>query len=460
MKKFLIKISILLLLVVSFVSCSKDALEPVLAKDRDLTTDPIRSEQDLSFLTNGMYKKMRDVAYYGRDYIIFNEARTDNAYSIGSSNRFVTISEMRVNIGDGYPADTWIAVYKVILNANLIINADQVVGDSDEINNYKGQALTARAMAHFDLLKLFGQQHIDGQGGVNALAIPYVKVAVANSQEAQQLTNVRNTLAEVRELIYSDLDEAVEYLTNTTVKTKITKQMALGLKSRIALYFATFYPSDYQVALTAAEEALAEGGSVIPASSFESQFSGNVIDVNSVFELAMLSDDNLGFDSLFEIYNGPSYADIVVQDAVTSLYDSDDVRLNILEQIGPNLRNVGKYTSYGDNVIVMRIEEIMLNAAEASIHVNPSSALGYVNQIRAQRDVPPLTSATLIDVLSERRKELIFEGFRFDDLMRLKLNVPSNPRLTEIYPYGHFRTAFPIPLTEINASAMTQNEGY
>ena len=460
MKKFIIKISVLSLITLSLVSCSKETLDPILSADRDLNSDPIRSEQDLNFLANGMYKRMRNVAYYGRDYIIFNEARTDNAYSMGKSNRFVTISEMRVNIGDAYPSDTWVAVYRVILNANLIINADQITGDVDEINNYKGQALTVRAMAHFDLLKLYGQQHIDGQGGVNGLTIPYVKIAAANSQEVQQLTNVRNTFAEVRELIYADLDEAIDYLTNTTQKTKVTKQMALGLKSRIALYFATFYPADYQIALTAAEAALAEGGSVIPASGFQGQFSGNIIDVNSIFELAMPSDDNLGNEGLFEIYNGNAYGDVVAQDAVTSLYEANDIRLNVLGQSGAFLRNIGKYTSYADNVVVMRIEEILLNAAEASAHVNPSGALGYVNQIRAQRGVPPLTSASINDVLSERRKELIFEGFRFDDLMRLKLNVPSNPRLTETYPYGHYRTAFPIPLTEINASAMTQNEGY
>src|SRR5690606_38816381 len=99
--------------------------------------------------------------YYGRDYIIFNEARTDNAYSIGSSNRFVTVSEMRVNDGDAYASDTWSQIYAVILNANHIITAENVTGDEDGINDCKGQDLVARAVGHFDLMKLYGQQHID-----------------------------------------------------------------------------------------------------------------------------------------------------------------------------------------------------------------------------------------------------------------------------------------------------------
>ncbi|WP_177762406.1 RagB/SusD family nutrient uptake outer membrane protein [Flavobacterium sp. I3-2] len=460
MKKIIIKISLFSMVALALFSCSKDSLEPELSVDRDLNTEPLKSESDLDFVANGMYKKMRDVAYYGRDYIIFNEARTDDAYSIGSSNRFVTVSEMRVNIGDAYSADTWIAIYKTILNANLIINANEVVGDQDRINDYKGQALVARSMGHFDLLKLYGQQHIDGQGGVNALAIPYVTYAVANSEEALGVNTTRKTFAEVRNLIYQDLDEAIDLITLNTNKVKITKQMALGLKSRVALYFATFYPEDYQVALDAANDAIAEGGLVIPEASFASQFTGNIINVNSVFELSMPSNDNLGNESLFEIYNGNAYGDIVAQSQVTSLFDPTDIRLTIVAQEGANLRNVGKYTTYSDNVVVMRLEEIILNAAEASAHISPANVLGYLNQIRAERGVSPLTTATLNDVLLERRKELMFEGFRFDDLMRLRMTVPSNPRMTEIYPYGHFRIAFPIPLTEINASAMTQNEGY
>lgn len=460
MKKNIIKLVLLSIMMMAIVSCSKDSLEPEVKTERDLNSNPISSVTDLKYIANGMYKRMRVAEYYGRDYIIFNEARTDDAYSIGSSNRFVTVSEMRVNIGDAYPSDTWTAIYRVISNANLIINADNVTGDSELINDYKGQALATRAMAHFDLLKLYGQQNIDGQGGRNALTIPYVKIVPANSQEASEMTNVRNTFAEVRDLIYADLDEAIQKIANTSNKTKISKQMVLGLKSRIALNFASFYPEDYQTVLESAQLAISEGGSVIPAVKFDEQFSGNVVFENSIFELAMPSDDNLGNTGLFEIYNGEAYGDIVAQSDVASIYEPNDVRLTILANDGTYLRNVGKYTSYADNVIIMRLEEILLNAAEAAIHVNPSLVLDYLNQIRAQRNVAPLTTAGINDVLLERRKELIFEGFRFDDLMRLKLAVPVNPRLTDAYPYGHFRTAFPIPLSEINANDMQQNYGY
>lgn len=463
MKKFIYKVGLLSLVTISVLSCSKDSLEPELSTDRDITTNPISTLTDLEYLANGMYKRMRAAAYYGRDYIIFNEARSDDAYSMGKSNRFITVSEMRVNDGDAYPADTWLQIYRVILNANHIINAQNVTGDADGIKDYQGQALITRAVGHFDLMKLFGQQHIEGQGGKNAITIPYATKAPVNSTDAIQLSNVRITLDELRTKVYQDLDQGIALISNTSNKTKITKQAALGYKSRIALYFATFYPEDYQIAYDAAVAALAEGGSVVPESNFIAQFSGNVPDVNSVFEFAMPSDDHVGNEGLFEIYNGRAYGDVVAQAGVADLFtgtDASDVRKTAFRTVGAYLRNVGKYTAYDDNVIAMRYEELLLNAAEAAMQVDPSAALNYINLIRDNRGVDALTAVTIDDVLLERRKELMFEGFRFDDLMRLKKDVPANPRITELYPYGHYRIAFPIPLGEINASGMQQNNGY
>nr|WP_297307122.1 RagB/SusD family nutrient uptake outer membrane protein [uncultured Flavobacterium sp.] len=466
MKKYIFKIGVLTLLTVGVTSCSKDSLDPELSTSRDLDNDPIKSLTDLDYLINGMMKKMAVAPYYGRDYIIFNEARTDNAYSIGSSNRFVTVSEMNVKIGEAYPADTWLAIYQVILNANYVINATEiqdgkiaVEGNQAVIDDYRGQALVGRALGHFDLLKLYGQHYVDNQGGKDALTIPYVNKVPKNPNMIFEMTNVRNTLAEVRVKIYADLDEAILKITNTD-KTKITKQAALGVKSRVALYFATYFPEDYQVALTSAELAIAEGGSVISAADFKGQFSGNIVNVNSVFELAFPSDDHLGNNGLHQIYNGTSYGDIVAQRNVDSLYVANDVRKTILGTVAGNLRNLGKYTAFADNVIIMRYEELLLNAAEAAIDIDPALSLDYVNQIRNKRNIDPLVSISKDDVLLERRKELIFEGFRYDDLMRLKRDVPHNPRLTETILYGDYRTAFPIPLSEINASGMEQNFGY
>jgi len=466
MKKFIIKISLLVIAPLTIVSCSSDALDPELSTVRDVGQDPIKSETDLMYLVNGMYKRMRSVAYYGRDFVIFNEARTDNAYSVGYSNRFVTITEMRVTKNDAYPIDTWRAMYQVILNANYVINSENITGDQDAIDDYVGQAYLGRALAHFDLTKLYGQQHVTGAGGAQALTVPFVSTFPTNSDQGLGFGTTRITLQEMRANIYADLDQAIAKISNTNAKA-FTKQAAYGLKSRMALYFSTFFPEDKQVAYDSAMEALGMGGSVIPSANYLKQFLGNEIDVNSVFQLSMPSNDHLSSNSLAEMYSGEAYGDIVaLPDALEIFLDENDVRTTVFGYDSyEDFRNMHKYNQYADDVIVMRYEEILLNAAEAaSLLGMTSEATELINSLIEKRGIDGAlelySQVTLEDVRLERRKELMFEGFRYDDLLRYQENIPENPRLTGGVPYGDPKLAFPIPQAEINASGMIQNQGY
>ncbi|MBT5493621.1 MAG: RagB/SusD family nutrient uptake outer membrane protein, partial [Flavobacteriaceae bacterium] len=78
-------------------------------------------------------------------------------------------------------------------------------------------------------------------------------------------------------------------------------------------------------------------------------------------------------------------------------------------------------------------------------------------------------SATLENILEERRKEFAFEGLRFHDLSRMGMDMPQidsfkqlNDDLTGTPPaYGSHRYAYPIALAERNANPnMVQNYGY
>src|SRR5690606_938291 len=231
MKKFIIQGSILSLIIIGTVSCSQESLEPELATERDLNTTPVSYVAELEYLVNGKYKRMRSVPYYGRDYIIFNEARTDNAYSIASSNRFVTVTEMRVNDGDAYPADSWLQMYRVVLNANYIINADVTQGDQVVIDDYKGQAIIAIAVTHFDLMKLFGQQHIEGQAATYDSTILYVAQDAATFSAVLSSRNHRFALMELRTKIYVEVDVGIVKISICCVKTKVTIHAESSLKS-------------------------------------------------------------------------------------------------------------------------------------------------------------------------------------------------------------------------------------
>ncbi|MEY4011535.1 MAG: hypothetical protein RIT22_659 [Bacteroidota bacterium] len=455
MKKIFSKILSITALSVVIASCSSDSLEPSLVQSRDFTLNPPSTVQDLNLLANGMYKRMVAVPYYGRDLIIYNEVRTDNAYSNNASGRFLNVGTGTLTAAAAYPIDTWTQIYRVIANANLIINSTI---DGSAANDLKAQALVARALAHFDLLKLYGQHHVAGQGGMDALGVPYVKTY----RDLSQLAPARNKVSEVKQFIYDDLNAALPLFGSALDYTKINKQSAYAIKSRVGIYFG-----DWSVAKDAAATALGLGtATIVPQSGFVSSFAADGKQVNSVFELVQLSNDNNGINGLYQIYGATNYGDVVINTTQNfqSIFESTDVRKSafMISTIAGYERNIGKYTKLATNTKVIRYEEIVLNYAEALLETGDATgALTQLNRIPAQRGATAYTTATKANVLLERRKELAFEGFRFDDRVRNGLGTPTSPKATTAFAYGDYRLAFPIPQSEINGnSVMKQNYNY
>jgi hypothetical protein len=172
------------------------------------------------------------------------------------------------------------------------------------------------------------------------------------------------------------------------------------------------------------------------------------------------------------IYRGSSYGDIEVLDDLLKIFDENDVRKSS-QMIGNEniagknrLRNFGKYPSsdFSDNIQLFRFEEQVLILAESKIELGENDALEVLNLIPAKRGAELYTEATKENVLLERRKELCFEGFRFDDLARTGSDIPLVDKFRQTHDgpkYGSYKYAFPIPTVELNVNSnMVQNEGY
>ncbi len=101
-----------------------------------------------------------------------------------------------------------------------------------------------------------------------------------------------------------------------------------------------------------------------------------------------------------------------------------------------------------NNVRMFRYAEALLLYAEALIHQNgPGAGDEYINEVRERADMPPISGATIDDILDERAAELTFEwgGDRFFDLVRLDRAEGTIP---------HFRSGdhefYPIPVAQID----------
>lgn len=145
----------------------------------------------------------------------------------------------------------------------------------------------------------------------------------------------------------------------------------------------------------------------------------------------------------------------------------------VIARMGYNQKEAGSGTdvmAFRNNTRIFRYAETLLNAAELAVRTGDASAQTYLDAIRnrAYEGEAPALTATLDNIMQERRKEFIGEGLRYWDLVRTgKANEVLGPLgwYTNISWGGVNRWVAPIPESEVSRSASTefpleQNEGY
>lgn len=482
--------------VLSLTSCSLDSEQ---SSQIDNQKNPIRSVEELEAAIIGSYTRMTNETYYGRDIIIFSESRTPYCYSEGNTGRFGNVSGFDLRVNHAYPSDTWSQIYRVITNTNRALESE-LASDQALVDYFKGQGYIIRALAHFDLLRLYGEQYVENKG-LTALGIPYISKFGDTSAIVQ-----RPTVALNMKSIFEDLDKGIDLMVNSNnkatakvSKVKVNLAAAYSLKSRIALFFAHYDSSLYEVVAESAALAITEATklnvSVAVRTGFLDAYTTEGVGANSIFELAQSGTDNRGTNSLRHIYNtagNVGYGDVrwntlaPVDSFFPTTQDElivDDIRREVIGSVSGILRNTGKYTKSESNIKMIRIEEVMFNYVEAALKgaskASSTTALEYLNQIVGNRVLlkdpkiendpgsPKQYTSLDFDILKkERTKELMFEGLGYEDIMRwegtvrnTKTQVNTSLANGELR-YGDVLAAFPIPLSEINVSKIDQNQGY
>jgi hypothetical protein len=127
--------------------------------------------------------------------------------------------------GGGWAANDW----SLLRNINYFMDNYQSVEDSpDKVNPYVGEALFFRSIFYFNKVRTFGD-------------VPWITSALGVDSEL--LTAPRTPRNQVVEFILDDLDKAIEYLPargNGGYTGRVTKEAALALQARIALYEGTW----------------------------------------------------------------------------------------------------------------------------------------------------------------------------------------------------------------------------
>ncbi|HLZ87182.1 MAG TPA: RagB/SusD family nutrient uptake outer membrane protein, partial [Puia sp.] len=174
--------------------------------------------------------------------------------------------------------------------------------------------------------------------------------------------------------------------------------------------------------------------------------------------------------------SGPGYAGDPDGAPITFTPYVNELQPTAWRQSGARISKWGFYhgmTSNLDNDFALfRYADVLLMAAEASARKNNNwsdpYALTIVNQIRTVHGgVSPYTSMTATSFLAERGREMFFEGWRRQDLIRFGLynNAwrfhPADPA-DNLGPHGiNHLNIMPLPDAQLNANqALKQNPGY
>jgi len=128
----------------------------------------------------------------------------------------------------------------------------------------------------------------------------------------------------------------------------------------------------------------------------------------------------------------------------------------------PKADNTVNDDNTSNDYVILRYADVVLERAEALLRGGTPSgetALQLVNQIRVPRGASALTSVDLTALLAERGRELYWEGWRRNDLIRFeKFNDPVDQRPAKT---DKSKTIYPIPQRAIDTNPnLKQNAGY
>ena len=491
------------ILAASLSSCVNDWLD-VTPSDGTDADAALTSSSDLAAARTGMYEALKGnsnlVDYYGQQFFVYGDVHAGDDYqynNLGGSNRASFYYDMNYQTASEFNKSTvsWQSPYVVIGRANRIIAAAEGGKLSDaveakaKIEQYAAESKVLRALAHFDLVRIYGKPYTEDQGA--SLGVPLVtEVLESNAKPA------RSTVAEVYTQVVKDLTEAISSnaLATETEPGYVSVWGAKAILSRVYLNMG-----DYANALSVAEDIIKNSGAALWTRDqyFKAWDASTPNESEFLFRLNVSgSTDNNDLNGIGNLQGRDGYKEMVATKKFVDMLsaDANDVRndmflpatadkevaafgtnkvyLNKLRGQGGNLRNV-------TIIPIIRLSEVYLTAAECAFRTNDKAkAVEYLNDLVKNRTTTEASLATVDNItleriLIERRKELIGEGQRYFDALR---NNETITRYTSEADKGwhkilskeaqsfnrdYFKAIAAIPQAEINANPnIKQNTGY
>jgi hypothetical protein len=439
-------------------SCQKDFLN---AKPNKALLVP-QTLTDFQALLDNSSSIMNIVPY-------LNEVGTDDIYTSNSGlisqsqeiqNAYIWASK----IFQERTSSDWNIPYQQVLYANIVLDGlkDFKVdaATQSQFNEIMGSALFARAFAFYNVAQEFAAP-FDAASANQDYGIPIRLTSDVNE------VSKRGTLQQTYDQIINDLLKAVDVLPSVQpYKTRPTKASALAMVARV---FQTM--ENYKLAAQYADMSLTSYNKLINYNSL------NDMDAMPIPSSLPNSNDEVLFYSAL-IYNGFISGSSSLTSIDTLLYGdyaSNDLRKTVFfNKVSDNLILFkGSYAVNGYEFGGLSTNEVYLISAECNArNGNATAAMTALNTLLKTRwktgTFIPFTANSaddaLIQVLKERRKELVYRNTRWTDLRRLnkdsRFAITLKRRINgQVYtlPPNDKRYVLPIPNDVISASGIEQN---
>lgn len=405
----------------------------------------IEDLESLDAAVLGMYSSMQSGNQYGELQIFMPGILSDEMEFTGT---FPTKADMAVNnltAENGTMRGVFSSPYLTIFIANTILERAENAGEPSEIASAVAEAKFGRALALFNLVKLWGGVPMPLTSDVNTNS------ALARSSEADVYAQVITDLTEAAAALPSKADNGV---------TRATRGAANALLARAHLYAGNLS------AAGAAANAVITSGEYSLDPDYANIFDQTASSPERIFELYSSTQDQsaLGFFAQ-PVGLGGRYDYAPRRTFYENEIDDADARKALIVPNATDASFAGfyvtnKYTdgpNGTDRAQVVRLAEMYLIRAQANQDVND------LNALRTRAGLAPLAAYSDAAMYFERKVELAFEGHRWFDLRRsgtidavMSALKPASWNPTDVL--------LPIPQRELDQNptltSADQNPGY
>lgn len=493
---FNIKSIAFVMLLALLASCKDDFLN--LKPEASLVSGTLSSAQDAENELTGAYSRLSSNGYFQYSRYYLTEGINDNHYLNGDNPQEWLLENFNFDASNGVIQGAYNELFSHISAANAVLSDVPAIEDQKwKGTNRKEQILSEaafiRALNYYELVTQFGG----------------VPVILSVSQGGNYYP-ARNTEQEVYAQIIKDLVYAESNLSVLPYNNQSGRATKGAAQALLAKTYAQM--GDYANCLLYANKVMASGTYSLVSdfrnlwgnknkntkeSIFEIQVPGGGTPYSFWgFEIFADSDNkfpkrNIASKSLIDAFstagdNGTRYSATINFATTTASFN---MPVNAWDASKP-IPFMNKYPNPNgfasdDNIVVIRLADIMLLAAEANVQLVKSGSGGslatattLLNQVRSRAGLPNTTFTSQNDlalaVLNERKLELVFECTRWNDLKRADKNgivnvvsIMNNQKDSFGKSLGYTMAAdkhqfiFPIPQQDLQLNKnLTQNPGY